>query len=200
MTEAVVEPGRDADGGTWEYLLQSWRGLDVPEGWRAEIDGGLIRLVPPPHRHHNAIVDRVQRALYAVLSPDQGIYQTLGVHITPLDKLYVPDLVVVSSLLVEDVEGEVSDPVDAAEAALVVEITSKNNADDDRKKKLWAYAHAPVPVYLLIDRFDGHGPTVTLFTEPRSGAYGSAARFAFGEPVKLPAPFSLTLETAAFPR
>ncbi|WP_412077248.1 Uma2 family endonuclease [Streptomyces xanthophaeus] len=68
--------------------------------------------------------------------------------------------------LVEGVYADVSDPVDAAEALLVVEITSKSNAEDDRKKKLWAYAHAPVPVYLLIDRFDEHGPTATLFTGP----------------------------------
>ncbi|MEU0393419.1 hypothetical protein ABZ208_11685 [Streptomyces sp. NPDC006208] len=33
----------------------------------------------------------------------------------------------------------------SSEALLVVEITSKSNAKDDRTKKLWAYAHAPVP-------------------------------------------------------
>lgn len=64
MSAAVVRPGRNADGRTWEYLLQSWRELDVPEGWRAEIDGGQIALVPPRHRHHHGIAERVQRALY----------------------------------------------------------------------------------------------------------------------------------------
>ncbi|MCX5406332.1 Uma2 family endonuclease [Streptomyces sp. NBC_00335] len=199
MTAAMVEPDRNADGRTWEYLLQSWRDLDVPEGWRAEIDGGQIALVPPHHRHHNAIAESVQRTLYGVLPPEWGVYQTLGIHIAPLDKLYVPDLVVVPSVLVRGVEAEVSDPVDAAEALLVVEITSKSNADVDRKRKLWAYAHAPVPVYVLIDRFDEHGPTATLFTEPENGAYKHAVRVAFGDGLRLPEPFALTLDTGSFP-
>lgn len=106
---------------------------------------------------------------------------------------------VAASALVEGVEADVSDPVDATEALLVVEITSQSNADDDRKKKLWAYAHAPLPVYLLIDRFDEHGPTATLFTEPHNGAYKHAVRVAFGEELRLPEPFALTVDTGSFP-
>uniref|UniRef100_A0AAU2JSJ9 Uma2 family endonuclease n=1 Tax=Streptomyces sp. NBC_00049 TaxID=2903617 RepID=A0AAU2JSJ9_9ACTN len=199
MTAAMAEPGRSAGGRAWEYLLQSRRELDVPEGWRAEIDGGRITLVPPPHRHHNGIAARVQRALYGVLPPEWEIYQTLGIHIAPLDKLYVPDLVLAPRDVVEGVAADVSDPVDAAEALLVVEITSQGNAEDDRKKKLWAYAHAPVPVYLLIDRYDEHGPTATLFAGPENGAYRHTERVAFGAPLKLPEPFPVVLETEYFP-
>ncbi|MFD7625759.1 hypothetical protein ACFV7Q_06860 [Streptomyces sp. NPDC059851] len=65
--------------------------------------------------------------------------------------------------------------------------------------KLWAYAHAPVPVRLLIDGFDQHGPTSTLFTGPQNGAYRHADRVAFGEELELPQPFALTLDTAGFP-
>lgn len=199
MTAAMPEPGRTTDGHTWEYLLRSWCDVDVPKGWRAEIDGARITLDPPPHRHHHAIAAKVQRALYGVVPPEWGVYQRLGIHIAALGKLCMPDLVVVPSGLVDDVEAEVSDPVDAAEALLVVEITSRSNAEDDRKKKLWAYARAPVPVYLLIDRFDEHGPTATLFTEPQNGAYKHAARVAFGDGLRLPEPFALTLDTGAFP-
>ncbi|MEU2392473.1 Uma2 family endonuclease [Streptomyces sp. NPDC007369] len=106
-------------------------------------------------------------------------------HIAPLAKLYVPDLVVAPREPVEGVAADTSDPVDAAEALLVVEITSKSSADDDRKKKLWAYGRAPVPVYLLIDGFDRHGPTGTLFTGPQNGAYGHADRVAFGDKPEL---------------
>lgn len=48
MTAGMVEPGRSTGDRAWEYLLQTWRELDVPEGWRAEIDGGRITLVPMP--------------------------------------------------------------------------------------------------------------------------------------------------------
>ncbi|MFD7030143.1 Uma2 family endonuclease [Streptomyces sp. NPDC059917] len=189
-----------AGGRAWEYLLESWRDLDVPEGWRAEIGGGRIILSPPPDRHHHGTLSLLQRALYGVLPAEWGLYQRLGIGIAGRDELCVPDLVLVPSVVVAGVSPEVNHPVDAAEALLVVEITSKSNAEDDRKKKLWAYAHAPVPVYLLIDRFDEHGPTATLFTEPRNGAYKHADRVAFGEGLVLPEPFALTLDTGAFPR
>ncbi|MFH9425845.1 Uma2 family endonuclease [Streptomyces sp. NPDC017529] len=163
MTAAMAETGRAPHGRPWDYLLQTWREPDVPEGWRAEIDEEQIVLVPPPHPHHNGIADAVQRLLYRVLPDDLGIYRTLGVHVAPLDKLYVP-------------------------------------AKTDRTKKLWAYAHAPVPAYLLVDRFDEHGPTTSLFTEPQNGAYKHAERAPFGEAVELPGPFFGTLHTAPFPR
>ncbi|MET9515416.1 Uma2 family endonuclease [Streptomyces sp. NPDC002994] len=199
MTAAMVENDRMPRRRPWDFLLQAWRELDVPEGWRAEIDGGRIVLVPPPHAHHNGIADAVQRTLYGDLPGTLGVYQTLGIHIAPLDKLYVPDLVVMPRELIAAMDADTSDPVDASEALLVVEITSKGNAKDDRTKKLWAYAHAPVPAYLLIDRFDEHGPTTTLFTEPQNGAYKLSERIPFGEQVRLPEPFGGLLDTGAFP-
>ncbi|TGB06671.1 Uma2 family endonuclease [Streptomyces sp. MZ04] len=200
MTAAMVEPGQASHGRQWDYLLQAWRELDVPEGWHAEIDEGQIVLVPPPHPHHHGIAAAVQRRLYKNLPEELEIYQTLGIHIAPLDKLYVPDLVVMPSAVIEAVDPDVNEPVDAAEALLVVEITSKSNAKDDRTKKLWAYAHAPVESYLLVDRFDEHGPTATLFTGPQNGAYKHAERVPFGETISLGAPLHTSLHTDAFPR
>ncbi|WP_415949726.1 Uma2 family endonuclease [Streptomyces sp. KLOTTS4A1] len=200
MTAAMVEPDQTPQGRPWDYLLQSWREVDAPEGWRAEIDEGQIALVPPPHALHNHIAEMVQRGLYRNLPDDLGIYQTLGLHIAPLDKLYVPDLVVVPWELTANADPDTNDPVDAAEALLVVEITSKGNARDDRTKKLWAYAHAPVPVYVLIDRFDEHGPTTTVCTEPLNGAYKHTERIPFGETLSLGEPLSTDIDTGRFPR
>ncbi|WP_406138755.1 Uma2 family endonuclease [Streptomyces sp. NBC_01089] len=199
MTAAMAENDRMPHRRPWDDLLRAWRELDVPEGWRAEIDGGQILVVPPPHAHHNGIAETVQRVLYRTLADELGIYQTLGIHIAPLGKLYVPDLVVMPKSLIAAADPDTSDPVDAAEALLVVEITSRSNAKDDRTKKLWAYAHAPVPAYLLIDRFDEHGPTTTLFSAPLNGAYKHSERVPFGEQLKLPDPFGGLLDTGAFP-
>ncbi|MEV7190807.1 Uma2 family endonuclease [Streptomyces sp. NPDC093510] len=199
MTAAPVEHDTAPDHRSWDVLLQAWRELDVPEGWHAEIDEGQIAWVPPPHRHHNGIADALQRVLYRSAPDELGVYQTLGLHIAPLGKLYVPDLVLAPREAVDAADPDVNDPLDAAEALLVVEITSQSNAKDDRTKKLWAYGHAPVPVYLLVDRFDEHGPTVTLFTGPQNGAYKHAERVPFGESVELPDPFAATVDTAGFP-
>ncbi|MFD3610404.1 Uma2 family endonuclease [Streptomyces atroolivaceus] len=200
MTAAMVENDQGSEGRPWGYLLQTWQELDVPEGWRAEIDEGQIVLVPPPHAHHNSIAETVQRLLYRGLPDDLGIYQTLGVHVAPLDKLYVPDLVVLPRELVTAADPETSDPLDASEALLIVEITSKGDAREDRTKKYRAYARAGVPMYLLIDRFDTRGAMTTLFTEPDGdGTYKRSDPVPFGKPLLLPEPFDVTLPTADFP-
>ncbi|MFD9488171.1 Uma2 family endonuclease [Streptomyces sp. NPDC059991] len=184
---------------TWEGLFQAWCELDMPEGWRAEIDEGQIHMAPPPPRHHHVILAELQRPWCHSLPEELEIYQTLGIHIARLDKLYMPDLVVMPGALVDAADPASNNPMDAAEALLVVEITSKSNAKDDRTKKLWAYAHAPVPAYLLIDRFDEHGPTSTLFTEPVDGVYSRTVRTPFGAEIKLPEMFGKPLDTSVFP-
>ncbi|MEE1749827.1 MULTISPECIES: Uma2 family endonuclease [unclassified Streptomyces] len=200
MTAAMVEHDQTSEGRPWDYLLRTWRELDVPEGWRAEIDEGQIVLVPPPHAHHNGIAAKVQRRLYRDLPEELEIYQTLGIHVAALDKLYVPDLVVMPSELIDAADPEINDPMDAAEALLVVEVTSKGNARDDRTKKYRAYARAGVPMYLLIDRFDTRGAMATLFTEPNEdGTYKHSDPVPFGKPLVLPEPFGTTLRTDEFP-
>ncbi|WP_169801308.1 Uma2 family endonuclease, partial [Streptomyces kanamyceticus] len=110
-----------------------------------------------------------------------------------------PDLVLAPREVVDAADPESNEPLDASEALLVVEITSPSNAKDDRTKKLWAYGHAPVPAYLLVDRFDEHGPTATLFTGPQNGAYKHAERVPFGESLTLSEPFAAVVDTADFP-
>lgn len=142
----------------------------------------------------------MQSRLYRGLPEGLGIYQTLGVHVAPLGKLYVPDLVVMPTELIAAADPEVSDPMDAAEALLVVEITSRGNAREDRTKKYRAYARAGVPTYLLIDRFDTRGPMVTLFTEPNEdGTYTHTDAVPFGKPLTVPPPFDVRVMTGEFP-
>ncbi|MEV5941642.1 Uma2 family endonuclease [Streptomyces sp. NPDC051994] len=190
-------------GSQWGRLLKAWQDMDVPDGWRAEIDEGRIIVVPPPSSGHNLIADLVSQRLYGCLPDGYGLYRTLGVHIVSLDKLFVPDLVVFGRAELAQRAADAGEdplPVDGADTLLVVEIASKSNAKDDRTKKLWAYAHAPVPAYLLIDRFDSRGPTATLFTEPEGGAYKRGEPVPFGGIVTLPDPFYSEVDTDAFPR
>ncbi|MEW1546045.1 Uma2 family endonuclease [Streptomyces tsukubensis] len=199
MTAAMAERVEMSHDGPWELLLETWRGLDVPEGWHAEIDEDQINVVPPPHRHHNHITEGVQRALYGGLPQDLGIYQTLGVQIPALERLYIPDLVVLPRELTSSGPGDTNDPVDAAEALLVVEVTSKGNANIDRVRKHRAYAQALIPTYVLVDRFDPDGPACTVFTVPEGGVYTKTQRVPFGEAVQLPEPFNVKLDTSGFP-
>lgn len=189
MTAAAVHPWWE-----WDGLLQTWRELDVPEGWRAEITEVGITMTPPPSPPHNRIAGIVDRALSRALPEHLGVYQTLGVAVPAVGKLYIPDVCVVP---VEELTAD--SEVTGDRLLLAVEITSKRNARHDRKTKTWHYAHGPVPLYLLIDRYDEDGPAVTLFSAPRDGHYQRQTRVPFGEPIALPEPIGLTLHTADFP-
>lgn len=181
-------------GSGWESLLHAWRELDVPEGWRAEIDSGGITMTPPPSDRHNDIADVLHRALVRAVPESWGIYQTRGIAIVATGNLYIPDLLV----LPRDAPKDEDRPVSAEHARLVVEITSKSSADHDRLAKRWAYANGPVPLYLLVDAFDAMGPHATLFSDPASGEYRHSVRTPFGDRLAIPAPFDLALDTTAF--
>jgi len=179
-----------------ERWLRAWRELDVPEGWRAEvIFSGSITLTPPPSLPHNKIARRISTALDQTLPSGLGVYQTVGIRLDAIAKVYIPDLVVLPEDLMDEEVSEIS----AEHALLVAEITSKDNADHDRKAKRWGYAHGPVPVYLLVDRWERPNPTVTLFSNPENGDYAESIRVPFGKSIHLPEPFDVEIDTSLFP-
>jgi Uma2 family endonuclease len=179
----------------WETLLRTWRALDVPEGWRAEIFDGGIHLAPSPGLDHHEIAFLIHRALARELPDDWRIYQSSAATIETIKRLHEPDVLVIPRSAVA--AGGLT--VSAADALLAVEITSPSNAHHDRKLKLWSYAHAPIPLYLHIDRFDPAGPQSTLYSEPVDGTYRQDVRVPFGQPILLPEPFGIELATAEFP-
>ncbi|UZJ29880.1 Uma2 family endonuclease [Streptomyces endophytica] len=184
------------NGPEWDDLVRIWEQADAREGWKVEIIEGIVTVSPPPDNNHNFIAEKVQRRLYSVLPEDWGIYQTLGTGIPLRKGLYIPDLAVVPVDVVLEETGEY---VSASTAKLIVEVTSKSNASNDRIAKAAGYARAGVPLYLLVDRFAPAGPTITLFGEPTGDVYRVLHTVKFGDELALPAPFGLTLDTAIFP-
>ncbi|MFD3312872.1 Uma2 family endonuclease [Streptomyces sp. NPDC058694] len=180
----------------WEELVWVWRQTDVPKGCRVEIIDGLIMVTHYSANAHHVVASGVHRSLCEAISEDRGVYQRLAVADPRHLGLYVPDLAVVpeEALLSGD-----DSFVPASAAELVVEITSKATSDNDRVKKVVAYAQAGVPLYLLIDSLAPGGPTVTAYGEPTDDVYRVLHGGRFGDPVALPQPFDLTLDTSKFP-
>ncbi|HVW43554.1 MAG TPA: Uma2 family endonuclease [Amycolatopsis sp.] len=178
----------------WNYLLDTWRELTVPEGWRPELTAEGIQMTPPPGGTHNLIAGWVNRALLPAVPDGCEIFQTQGVGIKQIGGIYVPDFCVAP----REAIPPNSDPVPAEHVLLAVEITSKSNAEHDRKKKRWAYAHGPIPRCLLIDPFDEDGPAVSLFSKPIKGVYSEMIRVPFGQEVEIGKPFHLKLDTSRF--
>ncbi len=185
-----------ADAGLpWAYVLRTWKALDVPEGWRPEITPEGIVMSPPPSNSHNLIADTVDDALRSAIDRSFAVFQTLGVAVLPISGIFIPDLCVVPRAAVPP--G--SEPVDARHVLVAVEIASKGNAEHDRKRKKWAYAHGPIAQYLLIDAFDDDGPMLSLFSNPVDGVYRNTVRVAFGEALKLADPVPAVVDSAQFP-
>ncbi|MEU9990396.1 Uma2 family endonuclease [Streptomyces sp. NPDC048045] len=185
-----------ASGQEWDGLVRIWEETDAPEGCKVEIIEGIVTVAPPPSNDHNDIADLVQRSLYEVIPKNWGIYQTLGTAVPSRDGLYIPDIAVAPR---EVLRAQKSNYISAAAAELVVEITSRSNASNDRIKKAAGYAQAGVPLYLLIDTWAPGGPTVTLYGEPQGDVYRVLSAGKFGVTVSLPKPFELDLDTSEFP-
>ncbi|MCX2928282.1 Uma2 family endonuclease [Streptomyces sp. NEAU-W12] len=185
-----------ASGHEWEGLVRIREETDAPEGCKVEIVEGIVTVAPPPSNAHNDIADLVHRSLYEVIPKDWGIYQTLGTAVPSPVGLYIPDLAVAPRQVLRAEPGH---HIPAAAAELVVGITSKSSAANDRIEKAAGYAQAGVPLYLLIDGWAPGGPAITLYGEPHRNVYRVLDAGKFGDRIQLPEPFGLALDTSEFP-
>jgi Uma2 family endonuclease len=193
MSALTVESG-SSSGSDWDVIVRVWEETDAPEGSKVEIIEGVVTVPPPPSGDHNITAALLQRRLYTKLPESWEIFQTLGLEVPAVQDLFIPDLAV---LPVDSVRGR--DRVPAGEAELVVEVTSKRNANHDRIKKTRGYAQGGVPLYLLLDPWHFGRPTATLYGEPKNGTYRVLASVEYGEKLTLPVPFDLDIDTGVFP-
>ncbi|CAL9473724.1 Uma2 family endonuclease [Streptomyces sp. enrichment culture] len=180
---------------SWDDLVRFWEEMEWPEGSKVEIIEGIVTVSPAPAFRHNLITARIQRRLYSVIPEDWEIFQTEAIAVPSRLGMFIPDLLVLPVEARQDSDSHTP----AALAELVVEVTSKSNARHDRVSKPAAYATAGIPLYLLVDRWAPGGPTATLYGEPKGEVYRVLSAVKFGDPIKLPEPFGITIDTGEFP-
>ncbi|MFF3502417.1 Uma2 family endonuclease [Streptomyces sp. NPDC003247] len=179
----LPENGPDLD----EVLWQAWKAMELPEGYRAEIIEGAIEVSPTGRYSHSQIIFLLREALgdhlrggdFAVRNDTNVIHE---------GSAWVPDLFVVA----RDPERYVTDDglgLTAAGVRAVFEVTSpgKRSLERDRVRKRREYARAGIPVYVLVDDYDGQG-AVTLFTGPRpdEADWEDVHRVPYGTEVTVP--------------
>ncbi|ANB08197.1 restriction endonuclease [Streptomyces ambofaciens] len=180
---------------SWDDLVRFWEEMEWPEGSKVEIIEGIITVSPAPGLPHNVTASRIHRRLVSAIPEEWEVFQTLAIAVPSRLGMLIPDIVVAQ--LPDHAESDTHIP--AALAQLVVEVTSRSNARHDRVSKPAAYATAGIPLYLLVDRWAPGGPTATLYGEPKGDVYRVLGAAKFGDPLRLPAPFDLTLDTGEFP-
>lgn len=169
--------------GGWAAWLAARQEIKTPDGWRSEITKETILLWPPPDPHTSQIVARVRGVLADVAGQNWVVREDVEVPIPSRLELFAPDVVVAAT---------------TGRPRLVAEITSQDTVELDRRTKRRGYAHAGVPQYLLVDRFEEGCPSVTLLSEPADGRYRRRHTVPFGEKIHLPEPFDLDLDTSEF--
>lgn len=194
MTALPVDQVPD-NGYDWDDVVRIWKETDAPEGCKVEIIEGIVTVAPPRSNAHNAAAEELHRLLYTKIPDDCGVYQTQGLTIAGSTELYIPDLAV----LPRKVLARPGYAVPADEALLVVEITSRYNANHDRIGKAHGYALAGAPLYLLLDPWRSGRPTATLYGEPDRGTYRTLQAVEYGGVLTLPEPFELKIDTGVFP-
>lgn len=170
-----------------EFLWQTWKTMELPEGYRAEIIEGSIEVSPTGRRRHGVLINRLRRALEAHLEGgDFAAYQ--DINVMHRRKVWIPDLLV-APLDLDEIPDEEDLGVDAAGVAMVVEVVSPGhqNTVRDRARKRREYARAGVPLYVLVDDHDGDGTVVVLTApNPEKATYTDEHRVPYGTDAIIP--------------
>jgi hypothetical protein len=171
-------------------LERTWETLDIP-GHRVELINGQIVVSPSASRRHSSSIDRLIDALFDVKQRNDWEFHTnLTVHIAATRERLIPDLMVAP----KDAPGFGDNELLGHGVLLVAEVVSPHSQSWDRVAKPRAYAQGHVPLYLLIDRL-AEPATVTLFSDPGEGGYPSCSPATAGQPLRLPEPFGISLDT-----
>ncbi|HEX6469628.1 MAG TPA: Uma2 family endonuclease [Streptosporangiaceae bacterium] len=177
-----------------------WADLDA-RNLRPEIVHGHLVLKPMPGHRHSSALSRLIKQLAAIsLERDWELYTGWHIHIPPIrgDKR-VPDLIVGPPAPPKYSENEVY----GYGIIMAVEVVSPSSVEDDYGHKPGEYARAGVPLYLILDPLQTPSRVVLLKTpklvDPIGDAYDyqEDLQVKAGEPLELPEPFGITLDTAA---
>ncbi|MFJ9548845.1 Uma2 family endonuclease [Streptomyces erythrochromogenes] len=173
----------------FEDLLRTAAEMDTPDGYKAELIRGKI-VVSPFSRLRYSRPMRLLREQLQSHVPDGCFADTSPFlfRFPSAERGYGPDLYVAE----EEAFEEDGLHADGAALSLVGEFTSVSTKDADWNEKLDVYGRL-VPVYLVVDMQDSE---ITCFHDPSPHGYRARTTVSFGEPLRIPAPFDFTLDTA----
>ncbi|WP_313956465.1 Uma2 family endonuclease [Streptomyces sp. SAJ15] len=178
-----------------QYLDEMFEFLydDIPEGFKAEIVEGAVAMSPQRDTHSDIVKD-VLFQLGACFGRRSKLKMDVRLDLPGYRNGFCPDLFKLS----DDAKQEEGRRWRYQDVEFVLEVISRETADNDYGKKLDAYAEGEIPVYLIADPYTGRWH---LFLTPKDGEYLTKVTRDFGTPVDLTdTVLGLTLQTDEFPR
>ncbi|GLY72753.1 Uma2 family endonuclease [Actinoallomurus iriomotensis] len=187
----VLETPTDAETGEGPSLEERYQQLS--DQWpdrKVEIVDDRIVVREVPTTQHAKLIFRLLLQLIPVMT-ERGweAWNDVALFLGPQLGRYRPDVLVVPPDPGLWGEGHVF----GKDTLLVAEVVSKSSAHDDHEVKPRGCARGKVPLHLVIDTFAGR---VRLLSRPGDKGYDHEVEVRLGEPLELPAPWSLTLNTA----
>ncbi|MCD7441338.1 Uma2 family endonuclease [Streptomyces lincolnensis] len=177
---------------TLDVMFEWLEKMPVPEGTKVEIVGGNIFMTPQRDTHWEIIA-----AVYDQLRekyPRQRVKSDVRIDYPGHLNGFATDV----TLLAKDAEKNERGLWRYQDVVFVAEVISKRTAVNDYGPKKTAYARAEIPVYLIVDPYQGR---CRLFTHPKDGDYATDTKLDFGLDVDLTGSVvGLTLKTDDFPR
>ncbi|MET9411928.1 Uma2 family endonuclease [Streptomyces sp. NPDC002935] len=178
---------------TLDVMFEALEKMPVPEGYKVEIVGGNIYMAPQRDIHWQ-IIRRIVRLLEDRFGMDVNVFSDVRIDFPGELNGFAPDVAKLRDGAEKNPQGRWR----YEDVEFVAEVISKKTADNDYGPKRLTYALAEVPVYLIVDPYQGR---CRLFTQPKSGDYTTETKIAFGDDVDLTdTVVGLTVETDAFPR
>src|SRR5215472_5330149 len=151
------------------------------DGYRYELDDGVLVMFPAPSVAHQLVVGRLVVALSHACQPDFLVLPGPGVEVSPVH-YRVPDVAVAHIRDVDINDNSVTKP-----PVLAVEVASPSTAIYDRNRKKDVYAGFGIESYWIV-KPDRDKPSLTAFRLIR-GKYRVVAEVGGGDVFRAERPF-----------
>lgn len=183
----------DANTKRLDEWFERLERMPVPEGFRVEIVGGNVHMTPQRDTHWE-IIRRIVRAVEDRFGMDVKVLSDVRIDFPGHENGFCPDVAKLSDAAEKDDEGRWR----YQDVEFIAEVISEGTAANDYGPKKAAYAVAEVPVYVIVDPYQGR---CRVYTHPKGDDYAIDTKVDFGSDVDLTDTLlGLTLTTDEFPR
>ena len=186
------ENSASAGGPMLDALFEWLEESATPEGYKSEIVGGTIFLWPQRDTDRDITINIIEqlRTKY----PPECLLHDVRIDYPGRLNGFASDVTLVAEGTDKDDKGLLRHQ----DVEFVAEVISKSTGANDYGPKKTAYAEAEVPVYLVVDPYQGK---CHLYTHPKDGDYATETKVPFGDDVDLTGTVvDLVLKTDEFPR